>query len=303
MDEIAAIGTLLALQRERSFSAAALARGYTQPAVSKQIAAIERRYGTALVDRGTRPIRLTQAGEALARHGEAAIGRLRAAETEIDELIRGERGYLRVGTFSSAAATFMPEAVADFARRHPRVRVTLLEAGPQALVDLIRSGEIDVAVVYDYPGHAELESGELETFDLIEDPDDVLLPPGHALVRRRRLTIADLAGERWIFPTLAEDHPVVRVVTAACTRAGFEPDIAFAINDCQGAQALVAAGLGIALLPRLAIHPLHRGVVTRPLTGSVPARRILAARLRAAHVTPPAAAFVALLRETAPRFA
>jgi DNA-binding transcriptional LysR family regulator len=303
MNDVVWVETLLALRRERSFSGAAVALGYTQPAVSKQIAALERRYGVPLVDRGIRPLRLTQAGEALATHGEAALGRLRAAQTEIDALKRAQGGKLQVGTFSSAAATFLPFAVAQFAQGHEGVTVTLLEAGPQALLDLVRAGEIDLGIVYDYPGHAELDAADLELTPLVDDPDDVLLATDHRLVRRRRITIADLAQDRWIFPTLAHDHPVTRVVSAACTEAGFEPEIAFRINDCQGAQALVAAGLGVSLLPRLAIHPLHRGVVSRPLSGTVPVRRVHAARLKAAHLTPAAAAFLSLLREVAPLFA
>lgn len=303
MDELAAIRSLIAVKRAASFSAAASELDYTQPAVSKQIAALEQHVGAPLVDRGVRPLRLTAAGDVLAARGEAALGQLRSARAQIDALMRAETGELRVGTFSSAAATFVPEAVNQFTKTNPGVALSLFEGGPETLLARLRAAELDLAVVYDYEGQAELDAADLDVVHVLDDPDDVVLARDHRLARRRRVKIADLAVDRWIFPTLDHDHPVARLISAACTEARFEPDIAFRINDCQGAQALVAAGLGVALLPRLAIHPVHAGVVTRPLSGTVPTRRILVARLKASRGLPVRDLFVDVLREAAGGFA
>jgi DNA-binding transcriptional LysR family regulator len=266
------------LAERGSFSGAAAALDYTQSAVSKQIAALEREVGAQLVVREVRPVRLTTAGEALARHGRAVLERLASAEAELAAIAALETGRLRIGTYSSAGATLVVQAVAAFRQRHPGVELSLIEAGRDNLVHGVRSGDLDVAAVFDFPALGLTVDEGLDARQLLDEPHDLLLPPGHRLARKKAVSIADLRDEEWLFPTLGSDSPTQRLFMAACTRAGFEPRIAFRVNDCEMHQALVAAGVGVGFLPRLALHPVHPGVVIKPVA-EAPRRRILAIAL------------------------
>jgi DNA-binding transcriptional LysR family regulator len=280
-----------------SFSGAAAALTYTQSAVSKQVAALEREVGTQLVIREVRPVRLTPAGEALARHARAVVERLAAAEAELAAIAALETGRLRIGTYSSAGATLVVQAVAAFRQSHPGVKLSLLEAGRDKLVEQVRSGELDVAVVFDFPALGLTIDEGLEARQLLDEPHDLLLPPSHRLARKKMVSIADLRDEDWLFPTLGPDSPTQKLFMAACASAGFEPRIVFRVNDCEMHQALVAAGVGVGFLPRLALHPVHPGVVIKPVA-EAPRRRILAIALPG---TPTGAAevFLGLLEEFA----
>jgi DNA-binding transcriptional LysR family regulator len=285
------------LAERGSFSGAAAALDYTQSAVSKQIAALEREVGTQLVVREVRPVRLTPAGEALARHARAVLERLAAAEAELTSIAALETGRLRIGTYSSAGATLVVQAVAAFRQRHPRVHLSLIEAGRDELVQRVRSGELDVATVFDFPALDQTVDDGLESRHLLDEPHDLLLPPSHRLVRKKAVAIADLRDEDWLFPTLGPDSPTRKLFIAACASAGFEPRIVFRVNDCEMHQALVAAGVGVGFLPRLALHPVHPGVAIKPVA-EAPRRRILAIALPG---VPNSAAeiFLALLEEFA----
>ena len=269
---------LAELAEHRSFSAAADALDYTQSAVSKQVAALEREVGMQLVLREVRPVRLTAAGEALVRHAEAVLERLAAAEAELEAIAALEAGCLRLGAFSSAGATLVVQALAAFKGRFPGVEVTLLEAGRDKLVEGVRTGELDLAVVFDFPALALTVDEGIEGHHLLDDPNDLLVHPEHRLARRKRVTFADLRDEDWLFPTLGPDSPTQKLFTAACAGAGYEPRIVFRVNDCEMFQALVAADMGIGFLPRIALHPVHPGVVVKPVADS-PTRRILAVTL------------------------
>ena len=269
---------LAELAASGSFSAAADALSYTQSAVSKQVASLEREVGTQLVVREVRPVRLTDAGEALVRHGHAVIEELAAAEAELEAIAALETGRLRLGAFSSAGATLVVQALATFRRRFPGIEVTILEGGPDRLVGDVRSGDLDLAVVFDFPMLGVTRDDGIEGCHLLDDPNDLLVHPEHRLARRRRVTFADLRDEDWLLPTFGPDSPTQKLFTAACTAAGYEPKVAFRVNDCEMTQALVAAGVGIAFLPRLALHPIHPGVAVKAVEGSG-ARRVLAVRL------------------------
>ena len=297
MESLARLRVLAAVAQRGSFSAAADALNYTQPAVSKQIAALEREVGTQLVVRGARPIRFTDAGEALARHAHAVIEQLAAASAELDAIASLETGRLRIGTFSSAGATLVVQALVEFDDLHPGVDVTVLEAGPDGLTHAVRAGELDLAVVYDYPMIGLTLDDGLDAHHLLDDPADLLVHDQHRLAGRRRATFADLRNERWLFPILGPDVPPQKLLTANCAAAGFEPNIVFQINDCEMTQALVAAGMGISLLPRLALHPIHPGVTVLPLKNTH-VRRVLALRLEETR-TPASDAFLTLLRKYA----
>src|ERR671922_826726 len=288
---------LATLAEHGSFSGAADALDYTQSAVSKQVAALEREVGMQLVLREVRPVRLTAAGEALFRHAEAVLERLAAAEAELEAIAALQAGCLRLGAFSSAGATLVVQALAAFKGRFPGVEVTLLEAGRDRLVEGVRTGELDLAVVFDFPALALTVDEGIEGHHLLDDPNDLLIHPEHRLARRKRVTFADLRGEDWLQPTFGPDSPTEKLLSVACSASGYEPKVVFRVNDCEMTKALVAVGMGIALLPRIAVHPAHPGVVVKPLEGS-PTRRILAVALPDTR-TPASEAFLQLLQDCA----
>jgi DNA-binding transcriptional LysR family regulator len=247
-----------------------------------EVAALERELGTQLVVRELRPVRLTPAGEALARHARAVLSQLAAAVAELEAVAALETGRLRIGTYASAGATLVVQAVAAFRKRHPGVELTLIEAGRDKLVQDIRSGDLDAAAVFDFPTLGQTVDDGLTARHLLDEPHDLVLPPDHRLAPKREVTIADLRDEDWLFPTLGPDSPTQKLFTAACAAAGYEPRIVFRVNDCEMSQALIAAGVGLGFLPRLALHPIHPGVVVKQVAAA-PTRRILAVALPRMH--------------------
>ena len=284
-----------------SFSAAAEALSFTQSAVSQQIAALEREAGAKLVERSPRGVRPTEAGRALVAHAEAILARLDSAEEELAAIAGLRGGRLRLACFQSAGATLVPRGVAVFHERHPSVDLGMIEAEPEEAAEHLRSGEIDLALVYDFEPLGGALDPELELTHLVDDPYDAILPTGHPLAERRTLRLADLADEPWVCSTSASG---CRSITErACQDAGFEPRVAFEADETLAAQALVAAGVGVTLLPRLALTTVHPGVVARSLARNPPVRRIWAARLASGYRSPASDAMVQILRDVGEEFA
>ena len=282
-----------------SFSAAAEALSFTQSAVSQHVAALERETGTQLVERGARGVRLTEAGGLLVSHADAILARIEAAEDELAALAGLRGGRLRLISFQSGGATLAPRAVASFRERHPGVELSMIEAEPEESARRLRTGDADLALVYDYPAVPDMLPAELELVHLVDDPYEVLLPAGHALAERRRLSLRDLEGEPWVASTPACG---CRMITeAVCREAGFEPKVAFEADETSAAQALVAAGVGVTLLPRLALTTVHPGVVARTLTDA-PERRVWAARMEGAYSSPAGDAMLQTLQDVADEF-
>ena len=294
--EMRQLRVLRALGETGSFSGAADQLDYTQPAISKIVAALERQVGATLVDRGTRPVSLTDAGAALAARGAAADEQLAAAALELEAIINVAAGRLRLGTFSSAGATVVVDALTAFRAQHPGVDVSIAEISmPSAIVRAVRDGELDIGITFDYP-ESSADVGEgLERRALMHEPFDVVLPARHPLASRSRIPFAKLARERWLLPDFGPDSPSFRMIDRRCAQAGFAPDIAFRVNDCNMTQALVAAGEGIALLPRLMLVAAHPGVAIRTLAADPPIRRVCALRLPTRYLTPATERFLALL--------
>src|SRR5918995_7205087 len=179
-----------------SFSAAAEALSFTQSAVSQQIAALEREAGTTLVQRSARGVRLTEAGEAVVRHAEAIMARLAEAEAELEAIAGLRGGRLRMAAFESAGSTLMPLAIAAFRQQHPAVELSMSMSEPEDCVPLLRSGDLDLGIVFESAvNHAD---DGIERVHLLEDPMYLVLPRDHPLANRRRLRLADLAGEAWV---------------------------------------------------------------------------------------------------------
>ncbi|MDH6120303.1 DNA-binding transcriptional LysR family regulator [Kitasatospora sp. GAS204A] len=270
-----------------SFTAAARSLGYTQPAVTQQIRALERETGVPLFTRDGRRMRLTEAGETLARHAGVILGNLGAAQQQLQALARLRAGRVRVCAFPSANATLIPEAMAALLAEHPGVRVELLEAEPPESVQKLLAGECDIALSFSYPGmRAELPT-ELVEIRLMEDLLTVLLPVGHPLARRHAVRLAELAQARWIAGCARCRANFLQI----CAEEGFDPDIVFTTDDNLALQSLVAAGVGIAVAPSLVLSFLnHRKVTGRALEPHV--RRQVCAYVLREHLPLPATELV-----------
>jgi DNA-binding transcriptional LysR family regulator len=292
---------LQAVAEGGSFSAAADALTYTQPAISKTIAGLERELGTVLVERHCRPVRLTDAGVALARHADEVFAQLVSARSEIEAITQADAGTVSIGTFSSAGATFVADALCRFRRRHPRVRVSIAEGGPSAMARRLRSGELDLAVVWDLPAAGEDVGDGLELHHLFDDPWVIVLHPSHALAGGQAVRLADLADEDWLLPSFDPEGPSARLLARMCAAAGFEPKVAFRVNDCQMTKAMVAAGEGVSLIPRLMLDPPPADVVIKPVDGEGISRRVAVVREGTRYETPAATRFLAETREAANR--
>ena len=283
-----------------SFSSAADALAYTQSAVSQQIAALEREAGTTLVERGARGVRLTEAGRALVGHADAILARLADAEAELEAIAGLRAGRLRLASFPTASATIAPRAIARFRARHPAVELSLEPAEPDEGLARLRSGDVDIALVIEAPG-CTIEDGATERIRLLDDPMYVCLPAGHRHATKARLRLTDLADEPWILGSTSA-CPDTAILLRACQAAGFEPRIAFHSDDYLAIQGFVAAGVGVALMPDLALVTVRDDVVVRSLAGRAPVRRIEAATLAEGYRSPAAAAMLELLVEVGAEF-
>src|SRR3954449_6545939 len=282
-----------------SFSAAAEALSFTQSAISQHVAALERETGTKLVERSPRGVRPTEAGRALVAHADAILARIECAEEELADIAGLRGGRLRLACFQSAGATLVPRAVAAFHERHPSVELSMVEAEPDEACARLKGGEIDLALVYDVAAIPGMLEPEFELTHLLDDPYDAILPAGHALAKRHRLRLADLSGEPWIASTDAAGCR--RITERSCQDAGFSPRVAFEVDETLAAQALVAAGVGVTLLPRLALTALHPGVVSCRLA-KAPTCRIWSARTRSEYQSPASEAMLQILRDVAEDF-
>ena len=280
-----------------SFSAAADALSYTQSAVSQAVATLEAETGTMLLERDRRGIRTTPAGEALVTHAEGILARLDAAEAELDAIKGVRGGRLRMASFPTAGATLMPLAIAMFRREHEDVELSLAEGEPEDIVPRLRDGEFDLALLFEFKGASERLGSGFRRVELLEDPMYVAVPVGHSLARRKNVRIEDLAEESWI--QTSADSPCARQVVRSCHAAGFEPSVSFETDDYATIQGLVAAGVGVALVPELALSRVREDIVVRPLYPVSPARTVVAATPRGPGVTPAANEMLAILEDVA----
>jgi DNA-binding transcriptional LysR family regulator len=278
-----------------SFSAAADALSYSQSAVSQAIATLEGEVGAALIERDRRGIRPTAAGAALARHAEGILARMEAAKTEVTAIAGGRGGRLRVASFPSAGATLMPQAVAAFTASHPGVEITLAEGEPEEIAPRLRAGEFDLVLLYEFEGVGERLGAGMRRFELRDDPLHLALPEAHPMARRKRIGLEQLSEESWI--QTSATTPCARHVVRSCHAAGFEPRVAFESDDYQTVQGLVAAGVGVALIPQLALSAVRPDIRVRALHPRSPVRKVLAAARRGAPVTPAVATMLDTLRE------
>lgn len=281
--------------RAGSYSAAARALGYTQPAITQQMKALERAVGTPLFIRVGRRMRLTEAGEALSRHAGVILGSIETARQQMSAITGLRSGRVRVCAFPSAGATLVPEALARLAVEHPGIRVELQESEPPESLERVVRGECDISLAFTYPGLREQVPPELVEIPLMEDQLTVLLPVGHPMAWRRAVKLDELAHERWIAGCLRCRSNFLH----ECAELGFAPDIVFTTDDNLVIQSLVAEGLGIAMVPGLVLSFLaHERVTGRALDPA--SRRQVSAYVLREHLEIPATVRVTdSLREAA----
>jgi DNA-binding transcriptional LysR family regulator len=281
-----------------SFSAAAEALNFTQSAVSQHVAALEREAGTQLVERGRRGVRLTDAGRVLVSHADAILARIDSAEEELAALAGLRGGRLRLISFQSGGATLAPRAVAEFHQNHPHVELSMQEAEPAEATEHLRAGNADLAIVYDHVAMPVL-AADLDLQFLLDDPYEAILPAGHPLAKRRQVSLDQLSDDPWV---ASSDMGGCRaIMEMLCREVGFEPKVAFEVDETTAVQALVAAKVGVTLLPRLALSAVHPGVVVRKVA-EAPMRRVWAARLEGAYPSPAADAMLQTLHDVAEEF-
>jgi DNA-binding transcriptional LysR family regulator len=270
--------TFREVARHESFSRAAEALALTQPAVSQQVAALERQLGTRLLERGPGGIALTDSGRLLLAHAEALAERLALAGAQLGELTDARERRVRVGAFPSALANIVPAALARVIEDAPELEASVNEGTTEELAAAVRAGELHLAVCFQDAAAPRREHPATRRHDLVEEPMIAMLPPDHRLAGRRSLRLEELADETWTIPSASG------LVIRACREAGFEPRLAYESRDPLAIRALVAAGLAVTLTPRLLAGDLH-GVALVPLAGT-PARRVLYALTPDAGTTP-----------------
>ncbi|MBA2294410.1 MAG: LysR family transcriptional regulator [Actinobacteria bacterium] len=291
--ELRHLAALAAVAREGSFGRAADSLGYTQSAVSQQIATLERIVGETLVERpgGPRAVSLTEAGALLLRHAEAIVARLDAARADIAALRAGETGMLRVGTYQSIGARVLPGVMRRFRTEWPGIELGLSEpATDPELYGLIESGELDLAFC-----SPPLPDGPFEALELMSDPYVLLVPADSPLAARKSASLDDLGDHVLIGANTCSSGFVVE---RELEERGYDVDYAFRSDDNGTVQGLVTAGFGVALLPLLAVAaPGDERVRVLRLVPKMPRRAIAVVWHRDRHRSPAARAFVEIARE------
>lgn len=276
-------------------SRAAEQLSFTPSAVSQQIAALERQLGARLLIRHARGVRLTQVGRTLVDGGADLDDQLAALEQDARDVIAGRSGRLRLAAFSSASGRLVPAAVDRFRRLHPDVRMTLDIRDPQAAADAVRSGDADVGLIFDYPDGPQVEIDDLDGRRLVDDPMLIAVPPSHPLAGRSRVSIGELQNDSWI-SDCSPDPTCREALWLLCAQAGYRPMVAFESDDYLAIGRLVAAEVGVAFVPALAVEQMPAEVTLLQLRPRV-RRRISA--LRSATAPPVADAMINTLAAVA----
>ncbi len=296
MLNVARLKVLKEVAYRGSLSSAAEALSYTQSAISQQIAALEAETGMALLERHPRGVSLTAAGQTLVGHAEGILARLDTAEAALSAIAGLRGGRLRMASFPTAGSTLMPVAIAKFRAAYPDVELTLAEGEPEEIVPRLRAGELDLALLFEFDGE-QLLGEDLARSPLLEDPMYLALPREHRLATKAKLRLSELQGEAWV--QTSSSSPCARHVVRCCHAAGFEPTVSFESDDYQTVQGLVAAGVGVALIPELALSVVREDIVIRALSPAPPVRQVIAATPEGARLVPAAPAMLGVLGQAA----
>jgi DNA-binding transcriptional LysR family regulator len=309
MVDVRRLRVLCEVARQGSFSSAAVALGYSQPAVSRQVALLEAEVGAMLVRRLAQGVVLTDAGRVLVARGEAILAQLDDLEVEIGALAGLEGGRLRFAAFASACASIVPLAIARFRERYPAVEFSVTMSDPNDSVPRLRAGEFDLVLSHDPEGggrdaaagvcaggeHSGGRTAGIEFVRLFDDPMYVAVSAQHPLARVSPLSLDRFGAESWMLAT-PSSCPDSRLLLRACHAAGFEPRIAFQNDDYSVILGFVAAGVGVALIPDMVARGAREDVIIRELDPAPPGRPI-SALLPAGYRSPSATAMLEVLSE------
>jgi DNA-binding transcriptional LysR family regulator len=254
---------LHAIATHGSVTGAAEVLHVTTSAISQQMAKLERETGQRLLERNGRGVRLTDAAELLAAHAERLLSLAERAEADLEAHRGAVAGRLTLAAFATAARGLVPGALRDLRRDHPRLRVGVREVEPHESVPRVTRGELDMAIVQDWRGDPLALPSGLSRAALCDDVADVALPEDHPLAGRETIALRELGGEPWI---TWSDGWICNAWLLNTLRPHFEPDIAHTAAEHHTQLALVAAGLGVAIIPRLGRDPLPPGVRCVPVT-------------------------------------
>lgn len=263
-----------------SFTAAAGQLFLSQPAVSQQMATLQREVGVALLERTSRGISLTAAGQVLAERAATLLAAMSATEEELHRFGAGVP-EVRLGVFPTAGADLAPLAIRMHRERHPKTKIALTPIhGCDSAAQVIAS-HIDIGLIWDYDYALQPTDPALERLELLADPLRIVLPVDHPLATESAVALHDLAEEEWV----VRDHlpPYAHAFEAMCRIVGFEPHIVFRTDNYQAVQGLVAAGIGVGIVPQLSLAPCRSDIVLLPLISPAFSRRIAAITLRKAE--------------------
>ncbi|TYL49668.1 LysR family transcriptional regulator [Nocardioides sp. BGMRC 2183] len=278
-----------------TISAAADALGYTPSAVSHQMRTLARDIGATLLEHEGRGIRLTGAARTLLERSHHLFAEWEEIRAEVQHIADSASGFLRLAGFSTAASTLLPRAATAVMETFPRSAVRIIEADPEECFDLLLADQVDVAVVVSTAQLPPSTDPRFDQLPLMEDRIDLLVPTQHELAGRSRIRLADAADEQWIMDR--PGRPYHQMAMAACAAAGFTPQQAHEVVEWDTCVAMVAMGLGIALVPRLARIPAAAGVVRIPLGGEAgPVRHLRTSVRRGTAGQPEIACALAELR-------
>jgi DNA-binding transcriptional LysR family regulator len=273
------------LDRRGTIAATAEAMYLTPSAVSQQLAGLAREVGVPLLERRGRSVMLTGQARVLLAHAEEMRELAERTRAALDAWSDGTEGYVRVGALATGIAALVGPAIVRLRAERPGLTVRVSEQEPDEALGLLDAGELEIAVTVDYPGAPAREDARYRRLDLISDVMDAVVPAGHPLAGRPSVNLAELACDVWV--GAAASDACGHIMTGICAAAGFSPNVQYHCREWDAVAALVAAGVGVALVPRSA-HPLRpRELAVLPVVGA-PATRLLYALTRAGTEQDPA---------------
>ena len=285
-----------------SFSEAAVALDFTQPAVSQHISRLETTLGTRVLERSARGVTLTPAGEVLVRHASALLDAARRAEEAVRDAAGIGRARVRVAAFPSAAAGLLPGATRELRARRPDAELTLQVLEDEPALDALLAGRVDIATIVRSPLQPTEPRPGVEYLPIAADEMQVAVAADHPLAAHASVSLEELCDEPWLITEVAGTCADSNVVLNAFRDAGYEPNVRFESEDYQALQGMAASGIGVALIPSLALISSRSDVVVLPVRGRAPARHILAA-VRTGEQDPLVEHMVESLRAAARRLA
>jgi len=296
MVDLRRLRTLRELADRSTIAATADALHLTPSAVSQQLATLEREVGQPLLEPNGRGVRLTAAAQAILAHADALFSEVERMDATLAALAGGAAGEVRVGSFSTGIRGLVVPAVRRLQAQVPGLRVTIRDVEAPEVFDALALGDLDVGISMEHSGAPGRDDERFTRFDLLRDVLDIALPDDHPLAGGE-IELADFAREPWVAPP--EGWSCDDVIRVACSTAGFTPSVAHRSGDWTAIMTMVAAGLGVAVVPRLAQDTPPPGVAIRPLAGEPAARHLFVACRRGAEEHPAVGAVIDALREAA----